>query len=417
MEGGALQGDQESELSRRLRELANVWLSTYFGNKVNDDDYYELQNHLNPEKFPDWGGLREKEWFIRAQELGREKRFFHWEMEFPEAFQGECAGFDVVIGNPPYVRQERLRDDKNYLESKYKTYHSIADLYIYFIERGVSQLNIGGIFSYIVANKWIRANYGEPLRTWMKNQNVEEIVDFGDLPVFETATTYPCILRICNSLLKSSFNAVQVETLSFDNLNNYVSKHRYAVNRASLDDTGWSLANEITQILLEKLRALGVPLNEYTGGKSYYGIKTGFNEAFVIDNNTRNKLIEEDPKSAELIKPFLAGKDIKRYEPPESNQHLILIPNGWTRKKYSTSNDAWAKFREDYPIIANYLSPFAELAEKRYDKGEFWWELRACDYYENFEKPKIFWPEIAQSARFTFDTAHFYANNKTYVCV
>ncbi|HNX40660.1 MAG TPA: Eco57I restriction-modification methylase domain-containing protein, partial [Methanothrix sp.] len=190
---------KESELSRRLAELSNVWLSTYFGNSVKDDDYYELQNHLSPEKHPDWAGLRGQEWFVRAQRLAEEKRFFHWELEFPEAFSGETRGFDAVIGNPPYVRQEKLGFDKNYLVMKYKSYHSIADLYVYFIERGVSLLNSCGIFSYIVANKWMRANYGVPLRSWMKCQNLEEIIDFGDLPVFETATTYPCILRISNS--------------------------------------------------------------------------------------------------------------------------------------------------------------------------------------------------------------------------
>ncbi len=112
---------KESELSRRLNELSNVWLSTFFGNKVSDDDYYELQNHLSPEKFPDWAGLREREWFTRAQALGQEKRFFHWELEFPEAFQGEKRGFDVVIGNPPYdelseVALGRKIDEKKYFQ-------------------------------------------------------------------------------------------------------------------------------------------------------------------------------------------------------------------------------------------------------------------------------------------------------------
>jgi hypothetical protein len=346
--------------------------------------------------------------------LASEKRFFHWELEFPEAFQGEERGFDVVVGNPPYVRQERLGEDKSYLE-EYKTYHSIADLFVYFIERGVSLLNRGGIFSYIVANKWMRANYGEPLRIWMKNQNIEEIIDFGDLPVFESATTYPCILRISNSLSEPEFNAVNVETLDFPDLNNYVLEHRYSVNRDSLNNGGWSLADDVARKLIDKLNAVGVALGEFIGGKSYYGIKTGLNEAFVIDDNTRNRLIAEDTKSAELIKPFLAGKDIKRYDPPESNQYLILIPNGWSRLKYSASDNTWEKFKVDYPAIANYLSPFTKPAEKRYDKGEFWWELRACDYYGEFEKPKIFWPEIAQSARFTIDSSNFYANNKTYI--
>ena len=407
---------RESELSCRLRELADVWLSTFFGNKVTEDDYYELQNHLSPEKFPDWAGFREKEWFKQAETVARGKRFFHWELEFPEALAGKVnAGFDVVIGNPPYVRQEKLGEDKKYLETKYKSYHSAADLYVYFIEFGVSLLNVNGVFSYIVANKWMRANYGEPLRIWMRNQNLEEIVDFGDLPVFETATTYPCILRISKSALNSKFDAIQVETLCFENLFNYVSKHRDSVSRNSLGDSGWSLANDKTQKLLEKLMHPSIPLVEHAKGKIYRGILTGLNEAFVINARAKEKLIEEDSKSAELIKPFLVGRDIKRYEPPESNQHLILIPNGWSRRKYPGSNDAWTSFKEDYPAIANHLARFSELAGKRYDKGEFWWELRACDYYDEFEKSKIFWPEIAGNARFTFDNSKFYSNNKTYL--
>ena len=406
---------KESELSRRLAELANVWLSTFFGNKVKEDDYYELQGHLSPEKFPDWAGLRSQEWFVRAQEIAEEKRFFHWELEFPEAFLGEERGFDVVIGNPPYVRQEYLGEDKLYLQNEYRSYQSAADLYVYFIERGVLLLRPRGVFSYIVANKWMKANYGKPLRVWMREQSLEEIVDFGDLAVFETATTYPCIIRISNSSPRSNFNAAKVETLEFRDLENYLSKLRYHVNCASLGDDSWSLANENTQKILDKLKSSGVPLGKYPRCKVYRGILTGLNSAFVIGAKAKDQLIAEDPKSAEFIKPFLVGKDIKRYEPPASDQFLILIPNGWTRLKYPESADVWSKFREDYPAICSHLSPFAEFGEKRYDKGEYWWELRPCDYYDEFENPKLFWPEIAGSARFTFDASKFYANNKAYI--
>jgi len=409
---------QESELSRRLQELANVWLSTFFGNKVSDDDYYELQNHLSPEKFPDWGGLREREWFSRAQALAQEKRFFHWELEFPEAFNGEGRGFDVVVGNPPYVRQERLSDDKRYFENEFKVYHSIADLYVYFVERGVSLLNLGGIFSYIVANKWTRANYGEPLRRWMKERCIEEIIDFGDLPVFPEATTYPCVLRISSGAAKSSFYATVVGTLTFKSLDVYVAEHKYTVDKSKLMDSGWALVNESIQTLLEKLRKYGTTLGEYVNGKINYGIKTGLNDAFVIDNVTRIKLIAEGPSNSELIKSFLVGRDIKRFEPPESDQYLILIPDGWTRAHLSGTTDAWTWFQENYHSIAVHLSRFSEAAQKRYDKGEFWWELRPCDYYNDFEKPKIIFPDISLQGNFTFDAeAKYYSANTTYIII
>ena len=357
----------------------------------------------------------------------------------------EKGGFDMVIGNPPYVRQEMLGEYKDYFHNHYEVYHGIADLYTYFIEKAVSLLKKDGLFSYIVANKWMRANYGEPLRRWMKTQHIEEIIDFGDLPVFETATTYPCIIRIRKEartiplLAKGgkggfSFPVTKVSTLNFDSLQGYVKENSFPVMRASLDDDGWSLVDEKSQMLLNKLQSAGIPLGEYVKGKIYRGVLTGLNEAFVIDEKTKDQLIAEDPKSAELIKPFLVGKDIKRYEPPLRGRYLILIPKGWTREQIRHSREggnpettgfrvkpgmtetgAWRWFGETYPAIAAHLEPFAEKGKKRYDKGEYWWELRTCDYYEEFEKPKIMWPEIAGSSRFAYDDSSYYANNKVFI--
>ena len=211
---------------------------------------------------------------------------FDWEKEFPEIFQR--GGFSVVIGNPPYVRQEGLGEFKGYFQKHYKVYQGTADLYAYFIERGVSLLREGGIFSYIVANKWMRANYGQPLRAWLKEQCIEEIIDFGDLQVFQGATTYPCIIRITKSTPHTSFEVTQVKTLDFQNLSDYVKENHYSVNQLALDDKGWSLADERTQALLTRLKASGVPLSEYVSGKIYRGILTGLNEAFVIDERQRS---------------------------------------------------------------------------------------------------------------------------------
>ena len=131
----------------------------------------------------------------------------------------------------------------------------------------MSLLRKDGLFSYIVANKWMRANYGEPLRRWMKKQRIEEITDFGDLPVFETATTYPCIIRIRKTAdKKSGISAAQVKTLNFNNLTEYVAEHSFTVEKKSLDDKGWSLVDKQSQTLLDKLKKAGVPLGEYVKG-------------------------------------------------------------------------------------------------------------------------------------------------------
>ncbi|RZN34824.1 MAG: restriction endonuclease subunit R [Methanosarcinales archaeon] len=325
------------------------------------------------------------------------------------------GGFDCVIGNPPYVRQELLKEQKGYFKDHYQVYQGTADLCAYFIEKGVSLLQSGGYFSYIVANKWMRANYGKPLRQWLKTKRIEEIVDFGDLQVFQNATTYPCIMRISNGKPSSTFGVTQVETLEFSDLGTYVEKHQYTVNQDGLDDGGWALVDKETRALLDKLRKTGVPLGEYVDGKIYYGIKTGLNEAFVIDSSTRDKLITEDPKNAELIKPFLAGKDIKRYQPPCSKRYLILIPKGWTNQKSGGVKDAWNWLQNNYPGVASHLKPFSEKAQKRYDKGEYWWELRACDYYIEFEKPKIAYLIFQVKPTFTFDDGGNYCNNATYI--
>ncbi len=343
--------------------------------------------------------------------LAAGEKAFKWEKKFPEIMQ--TSGFDVVIGNPPYVRQEVLGPYKPHFERCYHAYHGMADLYVYFIEKGVSLLKPDGILSYIVANKWMRANYGKSLRIWLKQQRIHEIIDFGDLPVFQDATAYPCILQVSPGSPLEKFNAYEVRTLEFSNLMSHLHSKRYPVIQLSLQDEGWALVDERQQRLLDKLRRIGVPLGEYIQGKIYRGVLTGLNEAFVIDTETRNQLIAEDTRSEEFVKPFLAGRDIKRYQPSETEQFLILIPNGWTKEQSTGIDDKWAWFQTNYPAIAKHLEPYTEAAQKRWDKGEYWWELRACAYYNEFGKSKIIIPAIVRKGSYTFDDRGFYSNDKT----
>ncbi len=415
----------------RARAIANVHTAVYFGNEVKpttyegkvvkeaDAVYHDLFWAVAGDE-AEWRRPALSAWFREAQRIAEDRSFFHWQLEFPEVFFAggavkESPGWDAVVGNPPYVRQEGLGEFKGYFAEKYRVYHGVADLYVYFVEQGVSLVQKDGFFSYILPNKWMRANYGSSLRSWMKGRCIDEIVDFGDLPVFPEATTYPCILRLCGGPAKPSFKAAEVESLDFGRLTDYVEVNAYSVSLSGLEDSGWSLVDESVQRLLEKLRRAGTPLGEYVGGKIYRGILTGLNEAFVIDEGTRARLIREDPKSAELIKPFLAGRDIKRYEPPESDKYLIVVPNGWTRAQSSNAEDPWGWFGAKYPAVAAHLAQFSAAAQKRYDKGEYWWELRSCDYYEEFEKPKIIYAEIATRGQFTFETQNSFSDTTTYI--
>jgi adenine-specific DNA-methyltransferase len=346
---------------------------------------------------------------------------FEWRFEFPEVLddEGNFNGFDVVIGNPPYIRQEVFSALKPYLQEHYNTYTGTADLYVYFVERGISILKKGGEFIFILPNKWLRAGYGKSLRTWVGQFSIQSLIDFGDLPVFEEATTYPCIwhIRKIASSGDPVFKAANIDTLSFDSgLSKSIEEKEYTVNQKLLSAEGWTLVEDKVQLLMEKIRAAGKPLGEYVDGKIFRGVLTGLNEAFVIDSETRDRLIAEDPKSAEIIKPFLGGRDIKRYRQPVSDKFLILFKCGDTVQWFGKleEEDAFQKMQDKYPAVMSFLKHFEKQAKKRYDKGNYWWELRACDYYDEFEKVKIVWPETSLDNQFTFIEAGVFLNKTTF---
>jgi type I restriction-modification system DNA methylase subunit len=337
---------------------------------------------------------------------------FDWQRNFPQVFAK--GGFDAVIGNPPYVRQETLGDDKKYFQAHFQVYAGMADLYSYFIEKGINLLAPGGIFSYIVANKWMRANYGKALRSWLKTKCIEEITDFGDLPVFKNATTYPCILRVSNNPPHNQPWVTNVKTMEFSSLFDYVNSFGSHLDQTKFDDGAWSLANLESQMILEKMFSNSIPLIDYVDGDIFYGIKTGLNEAFVIDSDTRSNLVKEDPKNAEIIKPFLIGRNVKRYKFENDNLFLIFSRRGINLKKY--------------PSILNYLNQFKEklMPKPKNWKGRDWkgrkpgsyqwYEIQdSIDYYLEFEKEKIIYPNICKRPEFTIDVNGYYTNQKCFI--
>lgn len=390
-----MEGETEASINQQFRLFNERVLPTLdnnikSGNSLIDTDFYDSQIDFGEEK---------------------KVKPFSWETAFSEVFKQ--GGFDVVIGNPPYVRQEMLGKQKDYFREHYQVYHGMADLYSYFVEKSLKLVNQDGLYGVIVANKWMRANYGELLRRFLKGHHLYEIIDFGDLSVFETATTYPCIM-IAGKPGKDNgqIKLTIPKTLKFSSLTDYVQQNHSFLNKESLDDGGWSLAEENSQLLLAKVQKAGIPLKTYVKGKILYGIKTGFNKAFVIDNETKDRLITEDPNSAEIIKHFLAGRDIKRYQEPHSEKFLIFAKRGINIKKYP----AILKHLENYKAqLTPKPKEWTGTEWKGRKSGSYkWYEIQdAIDYAEEFEEPKIIIPAIANSASYTLDNELHYSNDKT----
>jgi hypothetical protein len=250
----------------------------------------------------------------------------------------------------------------------------------------------------IVSNKWLRAGYGKNLRKLLSGFWIEEFIDFGDLRVFADATIYPCII-IIRKIKKPNpkIGICKMETLRFGSLVEYVRNNSFFINQSELNEKEWNIQSRESNELLTKLRTSGLPLEEYVGAKICYGIKTGLNEAFIIDEQKRQELIRDDSRNEELIKSFLTGAECKRYVVKSKKNYIILTKIGVEVKKY--------------PAIYKHLCSFQEALEKRWDKGNYWYELRACSYYHLFDGPKIVWGNLATRSSFSLETNGFYVNN------
>jgi len=345
-------------------------------------------------------------------------RFFHWELEFPEVFFApspgttrkierlEGAGFDAVIGNPPYVRQEGLGDLKTYLQAEFpQVYHGVADIYTYFYARGHGVLCGNGLFGMITSNKFIRSNYGGPLRSFLTGKaKVLDIVDFGELPLFDESATFPCIFRFCKGQFGQPPVFTQVKSLHFESLDDIVHASGNQLGADAFEGENWSLGSSQQINILRKMEIAGLSLKDYLNERNVkirYGIKTGCNEAFVIGRAVRDELLKEDKGSAELIKPLIVGDDIRRYRVNFRERYLIWTYIGVPITKY--------------PAILRHLKRYQVALETRCDRGPHWWELRACEYYDDFQKPKIHWPAFAIEPRAYLDAGEYWSLAPAYV--
>ncbi len=329
------------------------------------------------------------------------ERPFDWRKAFPDVFAK--GGFDVVIGNPPYVRMELIKKFKPYLEKNYIVADDRTDLYAYFFEHGVRVLKDGGRLGFISSSTFFRTGSGEKLRTFLgDNVAIESVIDFGDLQIFEGVTTYPAIITVHKGNDKEgSLSFVKINDVLPNDIGAIFAGKSQRMPRARLGSGSWQFEDDALARLRDKIVSARKTLGEVYGAP-LYGIKTGLNEAFIVDTPTRDRLVKQHKKSAELLKPFLRGEDIKRWRVEPEGLFLINTPRG----KVDI---------DKYPAIRDWLLPFKADLEKRATKQE-WWELQQAQlaYQPKFGMPKIVWPHFQLERSFSKETVGFFLNNKCF---
>ena len=473
-----MEGETQASLSLLYeRVLPSLENNIKSGNSLIDFDIYEGEMNIVEKKI----------------------KPFNWKAAFPKVFKR--GGFDAVIGNPPYVRQELLDiNQKKYFAKTFQVHHGTADLYSFFIEKSINILNNNGLYSVIVANKWMKAGYGEPLRKFLLQKKIVELIDFGDLQVFKGATTYPCILTVQNTkvnileteisqnehipeklkqlaqtfeflkeatslpstvkealsidlsnlgnftqniqqlyLYKKELNGLFevlektlkevdvmrmtlveiinikstfVKTLDFKNLVEYVNENHFYIQQNVLNTKSWAFSEKEDKKLLGKLEHEGIPLGSYAN-LVFRGVLTGLNEAFVIDEKTKNQLILQDAHSADLIKPYVEGKNLKSYQTPSAQKYLIFTKRG--------------TIIDDYPAIKAHLLKYkARLMPKpknwqgtkwngRKGGSYQWFEIQDTIFYSpEFEKPKIMYQVFQVKPCFVYDENKLFCNNSIF---
>ena len=415
------------------RLLADAWCAAFVWKKTRAFNYPITEEvfrriERNPHAIDEW--MR-----VEIERLAAQYRFFHWHLAFPDVFHVPMAvgdpdngltawtgGFDAVLGNPPWVRQELLKSVKPLLGC-FRTFCSTVDSSVLFLERAVQISSPGRYIGLLTPNKWFRAAYGGRLRVFLREHTrVQVLIDFGHShDLFPEQDTFPAAItlspvRQCVSddvhLRFVRAHDSDRKTCSLDKL---VAERAIIVRHGDLRAGRWQLEGAQESSLLDRLMKAGQTVNSYLGSVPLSGLKTGFNEAYYITTETRNRLVSEDTTCEPLIKRFLRGRDIKRWASVWADQWHIVIRSSqnqeWPWSNAQDENEAETIFASTYPSLHDHLKSFEEQLRKRTDSGIYWWELRACDNYRELESPKLVVQSIAFHSRFALNQTGEYLND------
>ncbi|GAA7727535.1 class I SAM-dependent DNA methyltransferase [Helicobacter pylori] len=398
---------------KSLLDGLNYFIPSLFGTP-------KLSPKEEEEAFASYGRIRALRKKLDDALSGREyHNAFEWRFEFPEVLndEGDFLGFDCIIGNPPYIRQEQIREIKPLLQKQYQDfYNSTADLYTYFFALSYNLLKEKGFSAFITSNKYARAKYGAKLREWLlKKTTIVSYMELNALKVFESATVDTSIMSFIKQTppKESEFNYYEPTP---DDQNDLKNARPLSMKQNALSTESFIFANATLLDLRDKIESIGTPLKDWDI-QIYRGILTGCNEAFIITTEKREEILnacktqEERERTEALIKPILRGKDIKRYSYEWADLWVINTHNGYTSSLKSKIPPIDI---EKTPATKAHLDSHYDIIAARCDQGDTPYHLRNCAYLEDFEKEKIVWAEMTDEPRFIYDNKGFYTNQTCY---
>ncbi|MDO5115057.1 MAG: TaqI-like C-terminal specificity domain-containing protein [Synergistaceae bacterium] len=317
--------------------------------------------------------------------------------------------FDLIISNPPHMRGEQFFPIKELL-CGYSSARFGADLYCYYVEKAASMLSELGSAVMLLSNRWMKSKYGEGLREFFIYNPPSKIVDLGSVPQLTGSATPLSVISFYREPLRDGKLRYMEADLS-DNMEALSESEAKIFAKEKLTASPWNFSADESGEFVRKLREKSLPLSLYSDGKIYRGILTGLNEAFVVDAERALELSEGEPQTEKLLAPFYSGRDVKRYHLPPVKKYLIFIPKGYT-DRMRRLEDAPQWFAGTHRRLASHLAAYEGKAAKRRDRGDYWWELRACGYRDVFEGAKIVLPSIAKRLSAVLVKERAYFNDK-----